>query len=163
MCFRSDCSPSRPPWPRRGRTSVLWWAPIKSPTWASATWPTCRRCAWGTWSRGRGTRTRAKLSRRKTRRTWFKSPTRRGLSKLLSSVENIFSSRWTFDRVYSPKDDTRSVYATTVCPLIEATVSGFNSTIFAYGQTSSGKTFTMHGTGEEDGVMLISLTFFFNI
>ena len=58
--------------------------------------------------------------------------------------------------MYSPKDDTRTVYATTVCPLIEATVSGFNSTIFAYGQTSSGKTFTMHGTGEEDGVMLIS-------
>ena len=56
--------------------------------------------------------------------------------------------------MYSPKDDTRSVYATTVCPLIEATVNGFNSTIFAYGQTSSGKTFTMHGTGEEDGVRL---------
>ena len=61
--------------------------------------------------------------------------------------------------MYSPKDDTRSVYATTVCPLIEATVSGFNSTIFAYGQTSSGKTFTMHGTGEEDGVMLILYLF----
>ena len=67
--------------------------------------------------------------------------------------------RWTFDRVYSPKDDTRSVYATTVCPLIEATVSGFNSTIFAYGQTSSGKTFTMHGTGEEDGVIHICLLY----
>ena len=59
--------------------------------------------------------------------------------------------------MYSPKDDTRSVYATTVCPLIEATVNGFNSTIFAYGQTSSGKTFTMHGTGEEDGVILYTL------
>ena len=59
--------------------------------------------------------------------------------------------------MYSPKDDTRSVYATTVCPLIEATVNGFNSTIFAYGQTSSGKTFTMHGTGEEDGVILDTL------
>ena len=58
--------------------------------------------------------------------------------------------------MYSPKDDTRTVYATTVCPLIEATVSGFNSTIFAYGQTSSGKTFTMHGTGEEDGVGEVS-------
>ena len=68
-------------------------------------------------------------------------------------------SRWTFDRVYSPKDDTRTVYATTVCPLIEATVSGFNSTIFAYGQTSSGKTFTMHGTGEEDGVGDVFLKF----
>ena len=68
----------------------------------------------------------------------------------------FYLSRWTFDRVYSPKDDTRTVYATTVCPLIEATVSGFNSTIFAYGQTSSGKTFTMHGTGEEDGVGEVS-------
>ena len=77
----------------------------------------------------------------------------------LSSIK-FYLYRWTFDRVYSPKDDTRTVYATTVCPLIEATVSGFNSTIFAYGQTSSGKTFTMHGTGEEDGVGEVSFEVF---
>ena len=37
------------------------------------------------------------------------------------------------------KSDVRAVYADTVGPMIEDTVNGFNSTIFAYGQTSSGK------------------------
>ena len=49
------------------------------------------------------------------------------------------------------------MYCDTVCPLIEATISGFNSTIFAYGQTSSGKTFTMHGSGQEDGVIQMAV------
>ena len=40
-----------------------------------------------------------------------------------------------------------------MCPLVEAAISGFNSTIFAYGQTSSGKTFTMYGTDQEDGII----------
>ena len=86
-------------------------------------------------------------------------------------VQQSNRKRWTFDRVYSPKEDTRSVqisqfcisclltaccrslYADTVCPLVEAAISGFNSTIFAYGQTSSGKTFTMYGTDQEDGII----------
>ena len=49
------------------------------------------------------------------------------------------------------------MYCDTVCPLIEATISGFNTTIFAYGQTSSGKTFTMHGSGQEDGIIQMAV------
>ena len=64
---------------------------------------------------------------------------------------------WTFDRVYNPVEDNRyvvlgvefptflycklfarAVYADTVSQMIEDTVNGFNSTVFAYGQTSSG-------------------------
>lgn len=32
-----------------------------------------------------------------------------------------------------------------VKPAVEATLSGINSTVFAYGQTGTGKTFTMAG------------------
>jgi len=53
----------------------------------------------------------------------------------------------------SPLDNNSAVYSDTAADIIEKTVEGFNTTIFAYGQTSSGKTHTMHGTTEENGVI----------
>ena len=40
-------------------------------------------------------------------------------------------------------DNSRSIYADTAATMIENTIAGFNATIFAYGQTSSGK-FSSH-------------------
>lgn len=37
--------------------------------------------------------------------------------------------------------------------LIHSVVGGFNGTVFAYGQTSSGKTHTMRGTSEDPGLI----------
>ena len=45
------------------------------------------------------------------------------------------------------------MYSDTAADIIEQTVAGFNTTIFAYGQTSSGKTHTMYGTQDENGVI----------
>eukprot|EP00941_MAST-03F_sp_MAST-3F-sp1_P001539 g1539.t1 len=51
---------------------------------------------------------------------------------------------YTFDYVFGPNSgDQKSVFTTTVCPLIEAFLAGYNATIVAYGQTGSGKTYTM--------------------
>ena len=60
---------------------------------------------------------------------------------------------WRFDRVYSQADDNSAVYAGSAQHIIESAVEGYNSTIFAYGQTSSGKTYTMMGT---DDVSLVT-------
>ena len=38
-------------------------------------------------------------------------------------------------------------------PAVNNVFEGFNSSIFAYGQTSSGKTHTMSGSGTEEGIM----------
>lgn len=40
--------------------------------------------------------------------------------------------------------------------IIEACMKGFNGTIFAYGQTSSGKTYTMMGDDQNPGVMVLA-------
>jgi hypothetical protein len=37
------------------------------------------------------------------------------------------------------------LYEETFYPLVESVLNGFNGTIFAYGQTGTGKTFTMEG------------------
>jgi kinesin family protein 5 len=42
------------------------------------------------------------------------------------------------------------IYEITAKPVVTSCLAGFNGTIFAYGQTSSGKTFTMQGAGLHD-------------
>jgi len=50
-----------------------------------------------------------------------------------------------FDKVFGPKSKQIDVYKSMVCPVIDEVLQGYNCTIFAYGQTGTGKTFTMEG------------------
>ncbi|KFA76781.1 hypothetical protein S40288_08642 [Stachybotrys chartarum IBT 40288] len=52
---------------------------------------------------------------------------------------------YNFDRVYSPAADQNMVFDDTVKPILEEMLAGYNCTIFAYGQTGTGKTYTMSG------------------
>ncbi|KAF3703073.1 Kinesin-like protein KIF3C [Channa argus] len=52
---------------------------------------------------------------------------------------------FTFDAVYDPNSKQRDLYDESVRPLIDSVLAGFNGTIFAYGQTGTGKTYTMQG------------------
>lgn len=42
------------------------------------------------------------------------------------------------------------IYSEAIIPIIESVLEGFNGTVLAYGQTSSGKTHTMVGPNIED-------------
>lgn len=50
-----------------------------------------------------------------------------------------------FDRVFRTDATQEMVYGATAKEIVEDVLSGYNGTIFAYGQTSSGKTHTMEG------------------
>ncbi|XP_041831871.1 kinesin-like protein KIF3C [Melanotaenia boesemani] len=52
---------------------------------------------------------------------------------------------FTFDAVYDANSKQRDLYDESVRPLIDSALAGFNGTIFAYGQTGTGKTYTMQG------------------
>ena len=55
-------------------------------------------------------------------------------------------NRFTFDRVFQPVESTAAVYTTVAQPLVQAFCQEQqHGTIFAYGPTGSGKTFTMQG------------------
>ncbi|KAK3814194.1 MAG: P-loop containing nucleoside triphosphate hydrolase protein [Benniella sp.] len=54
------------------------------------------------------------------------------------------SKSYTFDRVFLYSDQA-SIYHEVVTPILEEVLTGYNCTIFAYGQTGTGKTFTMEG------------------
>ena len=54
------------------------------------------------------------------------------------------TKRYTFDAVFGPDADQSLVY-TAISPMLDAAIAGFNSTVLAYGQTSTGKTYSMEG------------------
>eukprot|EP00927_Polykrikos_kofoidii_P003487 TRINITY_DN11386_c0_g1_i2.p1 TRINITY_DN11386_c0_g1~~TRINITY_DN11386_c0_g1_i2.p1 ORF type:complete len:639 (+),score=144.50 TRINITY_DN11386_c0_g1_i2:232-2148(+) len=56
------------------------------------------------------------------------------------------------DRVFRWDTSQKEVYDYAAKPIINAVLRGFNGTVFAYGQTSSGKTYTMEGPDIEDKV-----------
>ncbi|KAL6851456.1 hypothetical protein ACP4OV_020389 [Aristida adscensionis] len=60
----------------------------------------------------------------------------------------MFPTAYTYDRVFGPSCSTRQVYEEGAKNVALSVVSGINSSIFAYGQTSSGKTYTMTGITE---------------
>lgn len=52
---------------------------------------------------------------------------------------------FTFDKVFGPNSKQYDVYKEVVMPIMDEVLMGYNCTIFAYGQTGTGKTFTMEG------------------
>ncbi|XP_017295220.1 kinesin-like protein KIF3B [Kryptolebias marmoratus] len=52
---------------------------------------------------------------------------------------------FTFDSVYDWNSKQLDLYDETFRPLVDSVLFGFNGTIFAYGQTGTGKTYTMEG------------------
>ncbi|XP_072703322.1 kinesin heavy chain [Ciconia boyciana] len=52
---------------------------------------------------------------------------------------------YVFDRVFPPNTTQEQVYHACAMQIVKDVLAGYNGTIFAYGQTSSGKTHTMEG------------------
>ncbi|XP_059637196.1 kinesin-like protein KIN-7E [Cornus florida] len=61
---------------------------------------------------------------------------------------SLFPIAYKFDRVFGCESSTRQVYEEGAKGVALSVISGINSTVFAYGQTSSGKTYTMSGITE---------------
>ncbi|XGW25836.1 hypothetical protein V3C99_006886 [Haemonchus contortus] len=66
------------------------------------------------------------------------------------------SKDFTFDAIYNESSKQLDLYDETFRDLVDSVLNGFNGTIFAYGQTGTGKTYTMEGKPsipEERGVI----------
>ncbi|XP_022119520.2 kinesin-related protein 4 [Pieris rapae] len=70
---------------------------------------------------------------------------------------------FTFDKVYDKDAKTSEVYNDIAKPIVEAAIAGINGTIFAYGQTSSGKTHTMTGTDDSPGIIHLAVLNLFDL
>ncbi|XP_011617748.1 kinesin-like protein KIF19 [Takifugu rubripes] len=62
-----------------------------------------------------------------------------------------------FDVAFDYLASQAEVYRATTKGLIEGLISGYNATVFAYGPTGCGKTYTMLGTDKEPGIYVRTL------
>lgn len=70
----------------------------------------------------------------------------KGKSLELSMGPSALSNKtYHFDKVFSSAADQAMIYDDVVTPILDEMLSGYNCTIFAYGQTGTGKTYTMSG------------------
>ncbi|WOG88003.1 hypothetical protein DCAR_0207236 [Daucus carota subsp. sativus] len=83
------------------------------------------------------------------------------LKKLKLRKNNWSSEAYRFDEVFSGGASQRRIYEVVAKPVVESVLDGYNGTIMAYGQTGTGKTYTLGRLGEDDaserGIMVRAL------
>ncbi|KAL7341687.1 kinesin motor domain-containing protein [Rhodotorula toruloides] len=62
-----------------------------------------------------------------------------------------------FDLLHVHPSPTEDLYDKKIRPVVKAALGGFNGTVFAYGQTASGKTHTMLGSPSEPGIIPLAI------
>jgi kinesin family member 3B len=67
--------------------------------------------------------------------------------------------KYTFDTVFPQDTRQVTVYEETARRIVDSVLEGYNGTIFAYGQTGTGKTYTMEGKPTEDELGVIPRAF----
>ena len=68
---------------------------------------------------------------------------------------------WSIDYAFGPSCTNEFIFKTFGEPLVDNALIGYNTVLFMYGQTSSGKTFTLFGGGTVDGLVGYSLEYMF--
>ena len=59
--------------------------------------------------------------------------------------KDLNNSIFSFDKIFTPKSSQLDIYSNIGSLIVEDIMAGYNGTIFAYGQSGSGKTYTMYG------------------
>ncbi|KAL6164002.1 Kinesin-like protein kip2 [Exserohilum turcicum] len=66
------------------------------------------------------------------------------------------------DNVFDPQDNNARVYDAAAKRLVRRVMEGYHGTVFAYGMTGTGKTFSMQGTATNPGVIPLAITDIFS-
>ncbi|KAJ7513960.1 hypothetical protein O6H91_23G020700 [Diphasiastrum complanatum] len=72
------------------------------------------------------------------------------LKRLKLRKNNWDCETYQFDEVLTETASQKRVYEVVAKPVVESVLEGYNGTVMAYGQTGTGKTFTLGRLGEED-------------
>nr|AMS24206.1 armadillo repeat-containing kinesin b [Marsilea vestita] len=72
------------------------------------------------------------------------------LKRLKLRKNNWDCETYEFDEILTEFSSQKRVYEVVAKPVVESVLEGYNGTVMAYGQTGTGKTFTLGRLGEED-------------
>lgn len=74
-----------------------------------------------------------------------------------ASAREQTAEPYSLDNVFNESCTTDHIYRHTTQEVVAKVIGGFNGTVFAYGQTSSGKTHTIRGTANEPGIISLAV------
>ncbi|KAH0536528.1 hypothetical protein FGG08_006601 [Glutinoglossum americanum] len=80
---------------------------------------------------------------------------------LVRKLANAFDLQRT-DNVFTPHDKNAKIYDSSAKRLVRRVMEGYHGTVFAYGMTGTGKTFSMQGTTTSPGVIPLAITDIFS-
>ncbi|ODQ63262.1 kinesin-domain-containing protein, partial [Nadsonia fulvescens var. elongata DSM 6958] len=93
----------------------------------------------------------------------FGSGTSTPTGMINGSTTTTYSGNITFDNVFHGESIVnQTVYTGAVKNMVEMVMTGYNGTVFAYGMTGSGKTYSMQGTRENPGIIPLSIKTIFD-
>ena len=78
-------------------------------------------------------------------------------------VTKVKEATFKFDFAFDTQTDQIEVYQCTTANLVKQVIAGYNATVFAYGATGTGKTYTMVGEGEKWGIMVRAISDLFKM
>ena len=73
--------------------------------------------------------------------------------RLARSKEKTYA----FDYAFDEQCGQQYIFERTTKFLIDGIMQGYNASVFAYGATGAGKTYTMLGTEDQPGIMMLSI------
>ncbi|KAK3996879.1 kinesin motor domain-containing protein [Cladorrhinum sp. PSN332] len=82
--------------------------------------------------------------------------------KALISYRGKEGGDYLYDNVFTTHDDNAKVYDHCAKRLVRRVMEGYHGTVFAYGMTGTGKTFSMQGTASSPGVIPLAITDIFS-
>jgi len=69
------------------------------------------------------------------------------------AAKHVTAKNYQVDSFFGPEDDTHYIYDFTASNLVPRLLEGFNCSVFCYGPTGTGKTFTMFGGDDQPGMV----------
>lgn len=91
---------------------------------------------------------------------------RQGMHDNISSrsvAETHPRDTYRFDHLFTPEHSNLDIYESAIHPIVCRVMEGLHGSIFTYGQTSSGKTFTMNGSAKQPGIIPQTIYDLFNL
>lgn len=76
-----------------------------------------------------------------------------GISGRTLDDPSVGLASYSFDHLFKPEHTNQHIFSSVVQNIVERSMQGFHGSVFSYGQTSSGKTFTMNGTASQPGII----------
>ncbi|CDO91731.1 unnamed protein product [Kluyveromyces dobzhanskii CBS 2104] len=73
------------------------------------------------------------------------------------NLRRFGEQKFIFDRIFDTDVPQQDIYENTTRPLLDSVLDGFNGTVFAYGATGCGKTYTISGTSGQPGIIFLTM------